>query len=145
MKTYMFVVALLICSTIMGQDISQSQVPSVVVNTFISKFPKTTGLEWERKGELYEAEFDVKNIDHKALLDLSGKLIMFKHDIRPSDLPKIVRNTIRNQYKGYRIDDVEKVDNDGIIFYQVDLDGQPNDQKLVITKDGKVESNQQYW
>ena len=136
MKTFMLATTVFIYSSVLSQDIPQSQVPSVVVNTLKAKFPKTTGLEWERRGELYEAEFDVKNTDHKALLDASGKLIMFKYDIRSSDLPKIVRNTIRNQYEGYRIDGAEKLDNEGIVFYQVDLDGQPSDQKLVITNDG---------
>lgn len=145
MKTFMLVAAVFIYSAVLSQDIPASQVPSVIVNTLNAKFPKTTGLEWEKKGDLYEAEFDVNNVDHKALLDASGKLVMFKRDIRPADLPKIVRNTIRNQYKGYRIDDAEKLEKNGVIFYQVDLDGQPDDQKLVITKDGKVDSSQQYW
>ena len=145
MKTFILVVVVFAYAAAMAQDIPASQVPLVVVNTLTEKFPKTTGLEWEKKRDLYEAEFDIKNIDHKALIDATGKLAMFKHDIRSSDLPKIVRNTIRNHYKGFRIDDAEKLEKNGVIFYQVDLDGQPGDQKLVIAKDGKVDSNQQYW
>ena len=145
MKMYLLFAAVLLSSTAIGQDIPSREVPSAVINTIKAKFPNTTRLEWEKKGDLFEAEFHVNNIDHKALLEPSGKLLVYKRDIRAADLPRAVKNTIRKQYANFRIDDVEKLEREGAVFYQVELDGEPHDQKLVISADGKVDSSQQYW
>ena len=145
MRTMLLAIALFVCSNIIAQDIPASQVPAAVKNTLKAKFPKNSGLDWEKKGALYEADFDVNMIDHKALLDATGKLIAFKKDIRSSQLPAAVRNTIKTHYKGCRIDDAESVEKNGVVFYQVDLDGKPQDQKLVIRADGKVDPTEPYW
>lgn len=145
MKMYLLFAAVLLSSTAIGQDIPSREVPSAVINTIKAKFPNTSRLEWEKKGDLFEAEFHVNNIDHKALLEPSGKLLVYKRDIRAADLPRAVKNTIRKQYANFRIDDVEKLEKEGAVFYQVELDGEPHDQKLVISADGKVDSSQQYW
>ena len=145
MKMYLLFAAVLLSSTAIGQDIPSREVPSAVINTIKAKFPNTTRLEWEKKGDLFEAEFHVNNIDHKALLEPSGKLLEYKRDIRAADLPRAVKNTSRKQYANFRIDDVEKLAKEGAVFYQVELDGEPHYQKLVISADGKVDSSQQYW
>jgi hypothetical protein len=145
MKMLMLVAALFVSGTVSGQDIPAAEVPAAVVKTFNTRFPATTGLEWERKGELYEAEFHVNRVDHKALLDANGKLLKFKKDIRSTDLPPAVRNTIQTQYKNFKIDDTDKVESAGVIYYQVELDGEPHDQKVVFREDGKVDSQQLYW
>ena len=87
MKMYLLFAAVLLSSTAIGQDIPSREVPSAVINTIKAKFPNTSRLEWEKKGDLFEAEFHVNNIDHKALLDPSGKLLVYKRDIRAADLP----------------------------------------------------------
>src|SRR5690606_14144625 len=114
-------------------------------NAFKAKFPAATGLEWEKKGTRYEAEFHVNRIDHKAIFSETGQLEKYKHDIRAAELPEAVRNTINTNYKDYRIDDAERLEKDGVTFYQVELDGEPQDQKLIFTKDGKVDNSETYW
>lgn len=141
MRTIMLLAALFMYP----QDIPSSQVPAAVKNTLKARFPKTTSLDWEKKGELYEADFDVKNVDHKALIEATGKLVAVKYDIRTAQLPQTVRNTINTQYKGLRIDGVEKVERSGTVYYQVELDSEPRDQHIIIKGDGKVDASQQYW
>jgi hypothetical protein len=69
---------------------------------------------------------------------------MYKRDICAADLPRAVKSTIRAQYPDFRIDDVEKLEKEGVVFYQVELDGEPHDRKIVVTADGKVD-NGEYW
>lgn len=145
MKMMILFAVLFGCYTGYAQDVPASQVPAAVTKAFKAKFPKTTGLEWEKKGNNYEAEFDVNLVDHKALYNDAGKLLMFKKDIRTSTLPAAVKRTIETQYKGFRVDDADLLEKDGVTYYQVELDGRPQDQKLVFTKDGKVNTALQYW
>jgi hypothetical protein len=141
MRMIMLITALFMYAAIQAQDVPASQVPAAVKNTLKAKFPKTTGLDWEMKGDLYEADFDVNNIDHKALLDAAGKLVAVKYDIRTTALPAAIKTAL----KGKKIDGVEKVEKNGTIFYQVELDSKPHDEHLVFSADGKIDTSQQYW
>lgn len=145
MKLRLLFAALFISATVLAQDIPASQMPAAVTNTFKAKFPNTSHLEWEKKGDLYEAEFHVNNVDHKALLNEQGQLQVFKKDIPVTNLPQAVKQTIKTNYKTFRIDDTEKVTRGTAVYYQVELDGEPHDQKVVFTPAGKVAEDQAYW
>ncbi len=75
------------------------------------------------EGERLEADFDVSRTDHKALYQPNGKLLAWKCDVRAGALPPAVSKAIRTQYKGYKIDDAEKVTRDKTELYQIELDG----------------------
>ncbi|RAJ06481.1 putative PepSY-like beta-lactamase-inhibitor [Chitinophaga skermanii] len=130
--------------SVYAQDIPASQVPVGVTKTFKTKFPTAGKVEWEMKGDLYEAEFKVNRVEHKAHFSKDGNLVIYKKDIRQIDLPQGVQNTLRNKYKDYKIDDVEKVVKGKNVYYQVELDGKP-DLKLVFTGNGKEDTTQAYW
>jgi hypothetical protein len=145
MKTAMlFILSLLFSLPSFSQDIPAAQVPTAVIKSFTSYFPHTSKVEWEKKGSQYEAEFNVKRADHKALFESNGKLIVYKKDIPQSQLPAAVKQAIRQQYPNYRIDDVERIARSGHVYYQVELDGQPQDLKLVFTKEGKPDNSKAY-
>ncbi len=105
-----------------AQDIPQSLVPSVVINAFQQQFPKATDLEWEKKGELYEAEFDLAFKDHKVILDANGKVLKHKQDIAVADLPAAVKESIKKGFPHYNIDDAKKIDSEGVIVYKVEVE-----------------------
>lgn len=68
------VVTLSACS----QEIPQSEVPSVVLNTFNLEFENATDVEWDKKGSIYEVEFEIDNQDHEALVEETGTLAKYK-------------------------------------------------------------------
>jgi hypothetical protein len=145
MKTAMLFSASLLFSLLsFSQEIPASQVPAAVIKSFNSYFPQTARVEWEKKGNRYEADFDIKRTDHKALFENTGKLIVYKKDIPQNQLPAAVKQAIRQQYPHYRIDDVERIARSGHLYYQVELDGQPQDIKLVFTRDGRLDNSMAY-
>lgn len=122
-----------------SQDIPASKVPSVVLNTVQTKFANANKIEWEKKKALYEAEFKVDSIEYAVYVDSAGKLIMYKVDIREDELPAAVAAIIRTEYTGYKIDDVEKIDKEGVLYYEIELDGKgKKDLELVFAADGKL-------
>ncbi|MBV7532541.1 PepSY-like domain-containing protein [Chitinophaga sp. sic0106] len=131
--------------TAVAQDIPSSQVPVAIVKAFKLKFPRTSKVDWEMKGNLYEAEFNIDRRDYKALYDAAGKLQTYKREIPASELPTAVRNTITAQYKGFRIDDADRLEKNGKVYYQVELDGEPHDQKVVFNANGTVAADVAYW
>ena len=124
-----------------AQDIPQSQVPSVVLNAFQGKFSDAKDVEWEAKNELYKAEFEVNKRGHDVWIDKTGKITKHKEDFPKKELPQAVQQQIASEFKGYTLDDADKIEMDGKVFYQVELDGTADDRKVLFSADGKVQEN----
>ncbi len=140
------VVGLMSCSFLPGdRDIAESEVPSVVRNAFSSEYPNAKDIDWEMKGEDYEVDFEVENVDHSVLLNSSGKIIMQKEDITREDLPEAVMAGINSEFANLKLDGAERVEKDGKTFYQVELDGTFRDKEVIFTADGKQDKSFSFW
>lgn len=138
----LLVVIMMATGTILAQDIHQSDVPSVVVNNFKKEFPKAKDVEWEMKGEVYNVEFEVGFFtDYEAWFDVAGKLIKYTQEIPNRDVPKAIKETIKKQFDGYRIDDAKKHVENNIETYLVEIEKKNDERNLVFTKDGKLHTN----
>ncbi|AKD02991.1 PepSY-like domain-containing protein [Pontibacter korlensis] len=126
-------------------DIKPDDVPAAVKDTLINTFPNAINIEWEKKGSDYEADFDQTTVDYSALLNASGNLLMHKYDIAESALPEEVKAAISQNYAGYIVDDAEELVQGETTFYQVELDNNKQEQKLVFSADGHEQSQQPYW
>lgn len=125
--------------TIFAQDIPESQVPSVIVNSFKKEFPKASDVEWERQGDQYNVDFEIGWFtDYEAWFTASGKLIRYTEDISEGDLPKTVKHAIKNQYKGYRIEDAKKIIENGVETYSVEIEKGNDERDLVFSTNGKL-------
>lgn len=123
-----------------AQNIKPSEAPAVVLNAFTSKFPRATDVEWEKKGSHYEVEFETGSggRDHKMLIDSTGKVIFHKQEIRESDLTEAVKATLTRNFPGYRLDDIEKTENNGILSYKLEVKKGREEWKLVLDAGGKM-------
>ena len=130
---------------VQAQDVAEKDVPEAVKSALSQKYANATDLEWEKHGDNYEADFDVKRIDHAVMIDPSGKILMTRHDLMEKDLPQALQNAISQNYKGMRVDDVEQVEKDGNTYYQLELDQKGKDKKVVLSKDGKEVTEPSYW
>lgn len=110
-------------ANIFAQDIPQSQVPSLVLNSFQQKYPKAYDVEWELKGDLYKVEFEKSLLgdDVEVWFDKSGKVVRSKEEISKSELPKAVLDKIDAEFKASIIKDVEKFNENGTISYKVEI------------------------
>ena len=131
------VLALFVLFSACENNYPASKVPSVVLNTINGKFPGATDLDWEKKANSYEAEFDLNGIEHTAFVEPGGVLIWHKHDIADAALPEQVRMIINDQYKGYSLDEAEKVEKANVIYYQVELQSKgKKDVQMVFSAEG---------
>lgn len=126
-------------------DITTSEVPSIVENTFKSKFVQAKNVEWEFANDTYEASFDVENVDHDALLDSSGNLLKYKHRIDGTAVPKGIRAFLAQNHPKGKWDDAEYIVDGNSKYFQIELEGFFTDTKLVLDSSGKELSNIKYW
>ena len=130
-----------------GQNISKHKVPSLILNTLKAKYPLANDVDWKKHGNLYEAELDIKDsVEISVLIDDAGKLIMQKQDVPVRALTPGIATTIKNQYKDYTVDDVEKIEKNGTIYYQVELEAKNKKEvNLVFLPDGREEKEISFW
>jgi len=143
MKALIFsstLVLTLFANTIIGQDIPQSQVPSIILNHFQQSFPKAFHVEWEMQGDIYDVDFEtgLLGLDHEVWYDKTGKLVRHKEEISKSDLPKKVTAKIKSDYKGYRVDDVKKITESDKVFYTLELHSLTKEWKVAFDPEGNI-------
>lgn|SRR5690554_188799 len=140
MKAITFLTAILIGTTsLFAQDVPENQVPSVILNTFKKEFPKASDIEWEREDELYNVDFEIGYFtDYEAWFDASGKLIKYSEEISEKDLPQAVKDAVKKQFDGYRIDDVEKFIENNIETYRVEIEKGNDERYVTFSKNGKL-------
>ena len=120
-----------------GQDIPATKVPSLVQNTVQAKFGGAGHIEWEKKKELYEAEFRLDTTEYSVFIDASGNIVMSKTDLKPGDLPDSVITVIHRDYPGYAIDDAARLEKGGVVYYQAELEASgKKDTWVVLMADG---------
>jgi hypothetical protein len=143
MKTMLSIIILVagLTSAAISQDISEKEVPSLVLNAFQTKYPNAGQVDWELKGDVYKAEFEVGSREHDLWIDKSGKITKHKEDFPKSDLPQAITQKIESEFKDYKIDDADKIEEGGKVTYEVDLDGTKDERKVFFTADGTVQEN----
>ncbi|MEJ6978982.1 hypothetical protein WG906_00880 [Pedobacter sp. P351] len=127
-------------------NIPARDVPSIVLNTFKTKFPKAADVEWKNSEALYTAEFEIGNIDHAVQLNSKGNIVIYKKEIGKSELPGGIKALLSNKFKTYFTDEIEAVQREGLAYYQIELEsnGKP-EKKLVLSADGRENHSITYW
>ena len=139
MKTLKILAALFFVTGVaMAQDINQADVPAAVKNAFEKEYANATDVEWEKKMENYQVDFDVDRIDHEVWYNASGTVVKKEQDISETDLPQPVRDAIKTGYTGYRVDDIEKVWQNNATSYELELEKGNEDKHLTFDANGKV-------
>lgn len=135
--------------SIQAQDIPASSVPAVVKNTLMKTNSNPRDVEWERKGEYYNVEYEIGQNDHELWITASGQLIKHKEDISPAGLPQSIKNRIKTDYKEYRIDDAEKLTIGNKVLYKVEMETGRGDNKveldLVLDENAKSLDNSAWY
>ena len=91
------------------------------------------------QGDLYNVDFEIEWFtDYEAWFNASGKLVKQTQEISKSDLPKAVINSIKTQYKEYRIEDAKKIIENGVETYKVELEKWDEDFDVIYSKNGNL-------
>lgn len=132
-------VGLLISSFSFAQDLTESEVPTSIVNKFKNSYPKAKDIDWEKEGSLYKVDFDLGlSKDYKAWYNVSGQRVKFTEDISKAKLPQNILAKIKTDFAKYRIEDVEKVTTGKAVTYVVELKHVKQDWKVVFDSQAKV-------
>jgi hypothetical protein len=113
--------------TAQAQDLSRHQVPSIVLNSFKSQFPKAVDIDWE-KGKS----------GHFEVYDAEGKVIRHEQEVRVRDLPTEIKNSVKSNYKGFRIFEADKLQTGNVVVYKLDLISFTQKFEIIVDAKGEL-------
>ena len=145
-KTVFLVLAIaMVFTACEDDDIRNADIPSVVLNGFTEQFSNATGVEWEKKADLYEAEFEIEKVAYEAILSSDGTIVKYKYDVSYDALPEAVQASITADYDKINIDEIELIQISETSYYQVEFDAEPNDNKIIFEESGHVTTEITTW
>jgi hypothetical protein len=118
-----------------NRDVS---VDGVLMQNFRQNFPNARDIDWETNDEIYEVEFEIRDRDFRAFYDKEGNLLLYKQDIRTSELPSAVKKSATEKHPKYRIDDVDKIVKGTQTFYKMEMELRDHDVTIYVANDGKI-------
>lgn len=108
----------------------------VVAAKFKSQFAAAYDVEWELANGVYEVEFEISNVDFEAWYDADGKLLKYKQDIAPRQLPDAVKKAVKQKYPKFRTDDADKIFKGTAVLYEVSVEKGEQEFKALFKEDG---------
>ncbi len=125
----------LISGSLSAQDLKTKDVPAVVKEALVKKYPEATKVSWEKEKGNYEANWGGKSgEDNSVQFTPSGTFIEIVKAIPVTDLPKSIAPYIKEHYKGAKIREAGKVtDAKNVTMYEAEIKG----GDLIFDENGK--------
>ena len=114
----LFVFALFVGNTF-AQNISQSNVPAVVLNAFQLKFPNADDVKWKLEKGNYRVNYRINSKDNKLTMDYKGNVLKHIQDLYISEIPKTVLETIRSKVTYFDVNDADRYEDGDKIEYEI--------------------------
>lgn len=116
--------------------IDQQEIPSVVMNAVMTKYPDAKDLDWEIKGDIYEAEFDLGKEDYEVWVNKQGTILKVEQEIKITAVPAVVLNKVKAAFNNAKLDDAKRIEIGKEVYYEIEVDGTFGDQKVVYSANG---------
>lgn len=94
----------------------------------------------------YEADFKVGKASFSAKFDKDGKWLETISYIKPSELPKIIKDAVSKKYgelSAYKIQEAEKVENEKEVVYNIEVKKGSYYYELDINEAGEILKEEQ--
>lgn len=137
MKTFRIFAAVLFSSILFfACETSQEDVPENILNAFNSEYPDAMDVEWEKESDGYEVEFEIDDVEREITYDMQGNIIETGIDVSEDELPQNTLSYISENYAGYEIDDADEVENNGVTYFEVELENGDQEIDLLFNMQG---------
>ena len=131
------VIVLLVGNTF-AQNISQSNIPAVVLNSFQLKFPNAEDVSWKMEDGNYHIKYKVNGKFNELYLDYRGNFLKYHQDLWGSEVPERVINTIKSRVKFFDLNDADLIKEGNETYYEINFELNGKDHDFWIDEKGKL-------
>jgi hypothetical protein len=132
-------VCLLISFMGYSQTIAAEKVPAPVKEAFAKKFPTATSVVYEIEKTDYKVNFKEKAVGMSANFNSKGEWLETQTIMIESDLPKEVLTSVANNFVGFIVTDITKIDGpDNVLNYEMLLKKGTVAEKVKFSPKGEI-------
>ncbi|MEY2923942.1 MAG: hypothetical protein RLZZ337_482 [Bacteroidota bacterium] len=138
----------LLCAVFMGitvnaQSVTAAQVPSAIKKAMMMKYPKASGVQWEKQASNYEAQFMLGNNWTTANFDAAGVWLQTSSFMDPEAVPANISAAAQKDVPGGNIISATMVEkNKAGKTYLVQYATETDAYNLVYSADAKLISKE---
>lgn len=115
-------------------------IPQAITDAINEMYPGATILEFDSEKTGFEVDILHKNIYKDVYFNTGNEWLYTEWDIKEVNLPAIIMNAYKaSEYKDYRIDDIDVIENPTGISYVLELEKGNDEVKMTISSEGKIE------
>lgn len=115
-------------------------VPQAITDAINEMYPGATVLEFDSEKTGFEVDILHNNIYKDVYFNTGNEWLYTEWDIKEVNLPAIIMNAYKaSDYKDYRIDDIDVIENPTGISYVLELEKANDEVKMTISSEGKIE------
>ena len=115
-------------------------VPQAITDAINEMYPGATILEFDSEKTGFEVDILHNNIYKDVYFNTGNEWLYTEWDIKEVNLPDIIMNAYKaSDYKDYRIDDIDVIENPTGISYVLELEKGNDEVKMTISSEGKIE------
>lgn len=131
--------AILLFAIVFSSCGQKKEVPQNVKSAFEKKFTNASSVKWdqEKTGE-WEAEFKMNGKEYSANFDEQGKWLETEYEIKETQIPAAVKNTISKDFAGYKLKESEISETAKGKAYEFELVKDKEKVEVAIAEDGKI-------
>lgn len=126
------------------RKLAVGEVPPGVIAAFQKAYPGAKDVEYEPEDEgaasLFEIEFKLDGKKMEVIYDGQGNLAYTEEEVKPSELPLVVKNALEKEYPNATLHEVEKLSEpDGSLRgYEVEIKEGGMKREIELDATGKV-------
>ncbi|GET28944.1 PepSY-like domain-containing protein [Prolixibacter sp. SD074] len=115
--------------------------PNAVADAFSQKFPNAQKVRWnQEEANEWEAEFYLNGVETSASFSPVGNWMETETEISKNSLPAPVKNTLTQQFAGYKTGEVAIIDLPTFSGYEIELKKKDQAIEVQLTKDGVLKN-----
>lgn len=137
-RIFGIIVFILFVGNTFAQNINQSDIPAVVLNSFQLKFPNAEDVSWKLEEGNYHIKFEVNGKFNELYLDYRGKFLKYHQDLWGSEVPQRVINTIKSKVKFFDLNDADLIKEGNETYYEINFELNGKDHDFWIDEKGKL-------
>ncbi len=127
MKKIVVTILLASCTSVVltAQDIKAKDVPAIVKDALLKKYPDAVKISWEKENGNYEANWGGRSgEDNSAQFSPTGAFVEYEQAIAINQLPAAVAVYVKAHYNNVAIKEAGKItDAAGTVSYEAEVKG----------------------
>lgn len=118
------------------RELHDNEIPASIMNFITTKFGRFDDIDRakyieENKKMFYIVAGEIKDCEHIFLFDDKVKLLEHQQDLKNSEIPAPIINTLHQSFNGYEIKDADMKNSRGVMTYRLRI--RKSDKKVYVT------------